>query len=175
MIEALGLGAVHLSAGHLLLRLGAMVSIALGLAWLIRRLLTRARVVRHGEKIGAITVLLIAGFGIGLMDGMRGHILAEPELVLGYTLAAFGLNAALQIIGAALLWRRSRAQGLVVALVSGNRNMSLMTAAVIDAVGPEVLLYLICTQFPLFFMPMLMRLVFRRLVSQPPPQSISTA
>jgi hypothetical protein len=53
--------------------------------------------------------------------------------------------------------------------------MSLMTAAVIDAVGPEVLLYLICTQFPLFFMPMLMRLVFRRLVSQPPPQSISTA
>jgi BASS family bile acid:Na+ symporter len=152
-----------------------MVSVALGLSWLIRRGLGRARVVRHGEKIGAITVLLIAGFGIGLMDGMRGRILGEPELVLGYTLAAFGLNAALQVIGAALVWRRSRAQGLVVALVSGNRNMSLMTAAVIDAVGPEVLLYLICTQFPLFFMPLLMRSVFRRLASPRPPQSISTA
>jgi bile acid:Na+ symporter, BASS family len=169
IIEALGLGAVHLSPGDLLLRLAAMVGSALGLAWLISRAMGRARVVRHGNVLGAITVLLIAGFGIGLMDGMRGRILAEPELVLGYTLAAFGLNGALQIIGALLLWRRSRAQGLVVALVSGNRNMSLMTAAVIDAIGPNVLLYLICTQFPLFCMPLLMRPIFRRFAPGPPP------
>ncbi|MDA0704277.1 MAG: hypothetical protein O3A96_13755 [Proteobacteria bacterium] len=45
----------------------------------------------------------------------------------------------------------------------------------IDAIGPEVLLYLICTQFPLFFMPMLMRSVFRRIATGQPPQSISTA
>ena len=169
VIEALGLGAVHLSPGSLLLRLAAMVSIALGLAWIIRRAMGRERVVRHGAKLGAITILLIAGFGIGLMDGMRDRILDDPALVLGYTLAAFAVNAGLQIVGAALVWRRDRAQGLVLALVSGNRNMSLMTAAVIDAIGPDVLLYLICTQFPLFGMPLLMRPVFRRFAPRAAP------
>ena len=132
-------------------------------AWVVKRALGTVRIERHGTSINALVVLLISAFGIGLMDGVMGHLMAEPGLVVGYVAAAFALNIGLQIAGALPLWRRERGEALVLALVSGTRNMSMMTAAVIDVAGPDVVLFLVCTQFPLYYMPLFMRPVFLRL------------
>ncbi len=163
ILAGLGLDAVRVDEGTLLLRLLAIVVVAIGGAWAVKRALGPVRIERHGTALGALVVLLIAAFGIGLMDGVMGHLMAEPGLVVGYIAAAFALNIGLQVVGALHLWRRERGEALVLALVSGNRNMSMMTAAVIDVAGPDVVLFLVCTQFPLYYMPLLMRPVFLRL------------
>ena len=163
VLAGLGLDAVRVDEGSLLLRLLAIVAVALAGAWAVKRVMGAQRIARQGTVLGALVVLLISAFGIGLMDGVMGHLMVEPGLVAGYVAAAFAINIGLQAAGALPLWRRDRGQALVMALVSGNRNMSMMTAAVIDVAGPDVVLFLVCTQFPLYYMPLVMRPVFRRL------------
>ena len=147
-------------APSLLLRLLAIVAVILGGAWLGRRVLGQARIERYGDHIDALVVVTIAAFGIGLMDGVRAVLIEQPGYALLAILLAFALNIILQAAAVGLFWRWGRGVSATTALVSGNRNMAIVLAAVADVASPDVILYIVVAQFPIFSLPLLMRPAF---------------
>lgn len=147
-------------APSLLLRLLAIVAVILGGAWLGRRALGQARIDRYGGHIDALVVVTIAAFGIGLMDGVRAVLIDQPGYALLAILLAFVLNVLLQAAAVGLFWRWGRTVSATAALVSGNRNMAIVLAAVADVASPDVILYIVVAQFPIFSLPLLMRPAF---------------
>ena len=159
----LDLGSIELPAEALLLRLLLVVAIVLGGAWLLKRLAGRERIERHGVLLEGATVFFIAGFGAGLMAGVKAMLMADPAKALLFIVLAFVLHIALSVSGALLLWWRDRRQALVMALLSGFRNMMMIYVVIVDVAHPDVILFVICAQFPMFLMPLAIRPLFRRL------------
>ncbi len=147
----------------LLLRLLAIVVLILGGAWLGKRLLGQDRIERYGDRVDAAVVVCIAAFGIGLMHGVRAVLVEQPVYAIAAIAAAFALNIVLQSAGVLLFWRWGRRTGATTALVSGNRNLAIVLAAIADVAPPDVILYIVCAQFPIFSLPLLMRPAFARL------------
>ena len=88
--------------------------------------------------------------------------------------AAFTVNLALQAIGAAVFWRAGRAQALTVGLLSGNRNLALLLAVLVDRAEFDVLLFFAVGQFPIFVLPAVLAPVYRR-IAQGAPLDASAA
>ncbi|MCP5149286.1 MAG: hypothetical protein H6983_12375 [Ectothiorhodospiraceae bacterium] len=155
---------VDISAADLAGRLAVMVGCAFGGAWLMRKVMGTARIEHHAHYVDGLMLVLLCSFGIGVMDGIRDLVVSDPAAVASAALAAFGLSIALQAATIALGWRLGARTTLTAAMLMGLRNGILVLGAVGDAAGPEVKLFLIAFQFPLYILPALMRVVFGRLM-----------
>jgi BASS family bile acid:Na+ symporter len=116
-----------------------------------------------GTPLDGLTVILVTVLGIGLMDGVGPLVADDPGLGLTMAIAAFAVNAGGQVIALAVFARVDGAARGSVLVVTGNRNMALVLAAVIDVVTVELRLQVIFAQVPIYLMPLLMRPVYRRL------------
>ena len=163
MLGILGVGAVGLSASNLLVRLLVVVLIAFGGAYLIRRTAGQARIRQHEGLIQGGVVLAIFTFGIGMMDGFQERLIHEPEKTLLFIALAFAVNAGLQLLAGLSVWLLDRRLALVAAMLSGNRNMAMMLAVILGVAHPDVVLFVICTQLPMFILPLFTRPLFRKL------------
>lgn len=162
---ALGLLGVDLaiSAGGLMGRLALIVGLPLLLAAALRRLAGPGRLADWAGAVDGAVVLLLVGYGIGVMDGMQARLLADPLWVAGGLALAFlgnfGLNAATALAFAPA----GRRVALAAGLLSGNRNMALYLAVLPAATDARILLFFALCQFPLFLSPFLLRPVYDRL------------
>ncbi len=69
------------------------------------------------------------------MDGVTRRLAGErPDIALAWLAAAWLANPLLQVLGAAVFWRLGRQRALTVGLMTGNRNMGLLLAALPSAV-----------------------------------------
>jgi BASS family bile acid:Na+ symporter len=162
---ALGLLGIDLaiSLGGLMLRLALIVGLPLALALLIRRLVAPARLEAAGGMVDGAVVLLLVGYGIGVMDGMQAKLLAEPAWVAGGLALAVAANLGLNALTALAFAPAGRRIALAAGLLSGNRNMALYLAVLPAATEPRILLFFALCQFPLFLGPFLLRPVYDRL------------
>ncbi len=162
---ALGLMNIDLalSLGGLMGRLALLVGLPMALSLVLRRIVRPDRLLREARAIDGAVVLLVAGYGVGVMDGVLGMALAQPAHVLGGVALAFagclGLNAATALVFTAAGPRFALAAGLL----SGNRNMALYLAVLPRETDPAVLLFLTLCQFPLFLSPFLLGPIYARL------------
>jgi hypothetical protein len=159
----LGLGAIKLPAMELLLRLAIVVSIVLGGAWVIKRLAGPERIERHGLLLEGGTVLFIAAFGAGMMAGILPILVEQPKKAALFVILAFVVHIAMQLLGAAILWWRDREHALASALLAGFRNMMMIYVVIADVAHEDVVLFVICAQFPMFLLPLVLRPLFRYL------------
>ena len=60
----------------------------------------------------------------------------------------------------AIFWLMGKEEAFAVGLLSSVKNMAIMVAAVIDVVEPMIALVVICAQLPIFFSPLVMRMIF---------------
>ncbi len=155
-----------LGVGPLAWRLALMVGISFGGALLIRRLVPTISQGRHTHHIDAATAIFMTTFGIGVMDGILAVILETPMKALVYVFAAILFNAGMQIVAAALAWRLGAKLAFTVGLVAGCRNVMLVIGAVSSSASPDVMLFLVVSQVPLYVFPALQRLIFRRILNQ---------
>ena len=162
---ALGLMNIDLalSLGGLMGRLALLVGLPMALSLMLRRIIPPPALAREARAIDGVVVLLVAGYGVGVMDGVLPMMLAEPMHVLSGVAMAFagclGLNAATALVFSAAGQRFSLAAGLL----SGNRNMALYLAVLPLETDPAILLFLTLCQFPLFLSPFLLGPLYRRL------------
>lgn len=160
--------------GELMLRLAILIGGSFSVAWLLRATIGVARIREHGRAVGGVGVAMLVVFGIGVMDGILGLLLAEPGRVLMFVAAVFIANFGLQALTALIFWTASDAwrmtgrEGLTTALTAGNRNMATLVAALGMSGSPDLYLYLACNQFPLYLMPSLGNAIYSRLLRLKP-------
>ena len=163
LIEVLGLN-VALTLETLTWRLALMVGLSFSGAWVIRRFKPVFSQASHAHYIDAAMALFMTTFGIGVMDGVVDVIVAEPRKVFSFALIAVAMNAVLQLFGAALTWHLGRKIALTSGLLVGCRNVMLVTGAVAATAPPDLMLFLVVSQLPLYVFPALQRPLCRRLL-----------
>jgi len=162
---ALGLMNIDLalSLGGLMTRLALLVGLPMALSLALRRIIPAPALAREARAVDGMVVLLVAAYGVGVMDGVLALFLVAPMHVLSGVALAFGgclgLNLATALAFSAAGPRLSLAAGLL----SGNRNMALYLAVLPKETAPDILLFLTLCQFPLFLSPFLLGPVYRRL------------
>jgi len=144
-------------------RLAVLIGGPFLVAWGLRRLIGPARIAAAGTHLDGITVVVLIVFAVAIMDGVTAATLARPGFVFAYLAAAFLANLALQALGAgAFLWM-GRARALTVGLMSGNRNMAILLAALAGTADFDVALFFAVGQIPIYLLPIVLAPVYRRL------------
>ncbi len=163
---------LDISAAQLMQRLAVFVGGAFAAALVIRWLAGTERLTRLGGPISGIAVLMLIVFGVGVVDGVTETLLRQPGRVLLFALCAFIANFGLQAIGGLLFLglvrpgTLDRRQALTAALATGNRNLAVLVAVLGDNADSDLLLFLAVNQFPMYFVPVLLGPVYRRLLAR---------
>jgi BASS family bile acid:Na+ symporter len=137
-----------------MLRLAAITGGSLLAAIAIRAAVARAALERRGDLLDGIAVVGLLVFAVAIMDGVGRAALERPGYVAATLVAAFAANIGMQLAGFAVFAWMARRQALAVALLSGNRNMGLLLAALGAAADFDVVLYLALGQIPVFLTPL---------------------
>jgi BASS family bile acid:Na+ symporter len=165
----LGLLGVHLELGiaALMLRLVLFIGGAAALAALARRLLGATRIVRLRDELGGVNVVLLVLFAIGIMDGVGEIALRRPRELVLYAACALGAALLQQLLGTLAFLYQGRSEAFTVGLVCGNRNMASVWASLGALTPPELTLFVVAVQLPIYILPAVLRPLYRRLLAQP--------
>jgi bile acid:Na+ symporter, BASS family len=141
-------------------RIAAFIGAALAVAWALRALAGRIALEKRASEINGAIIILLVLFGISLMAGVGHRIITDPGHVLEFVIAAFMANLASQIASGLLFaWAGSR-RGATAALLSGNRNMSILCANLGAASTPDILLFFATSHIPIYVLPWMLRKVY---------------
>ncbi|MGH7005679.1 MAG: hypothetical protein ACREIP_17180, partial [Alphaproteobacteria bacterium] len=135
-------------------RLAAITGGSLLLALAIRAFVAHAAIDRRKQMLDGVAVAGLLIFALAIMDGVGAAALARPGYFAATLAAAFAANIGLQLAGFLAFAWLGRRPALVAALVSGNRNMGLLLAALGPAADFDVVLYLALGQIPVFLTPL---------------------
>jgi predicted Na+-dependent transporter len=154
----LGIGVVPLMV-HLVIFVGGA---ALAAA-LVYRLVGVEALRRRAIELSGLNVLFLILFAVSIMDGMQAMLLASPARVLLYVAVAMAASVLLQGLSfLAFCWMDRRA-ALTVGLFGGNRNMALTWANLGPVTSPELALFFVTVQAPIYLLPALLQPLYRRL------------
>lgn len=175
MMEAIAGVRLEADVAALLLRLAIIVGGATLLAVGIRMLVPKARIDAHASTLDGIATLLMVVFAFAVMGAVGEAIASGAWALLAGTLAAvlaanFGIQALVAGILSAVAERRrggaalDRRRSLAIGLMAGNRNVALMVAALSPEQREALLLFLAVFQFPIYFTPLVVTPVYRRVL-----------
>lgn len=164
----LGLLGVSLKIGiaELMLRLVLFIGGALLLATTVRRLIGAVRIARLANEINGFNVLLLVIFAIAIMDGVREIAATRPGELLLYCATAFAASLAQQLLGTVVFLRFGRVPAMTVGMVCGNRNIASVWASLGAFATPELTLFLVTLQLPIYILPAVLRPLYRRFGSK---------
>ncbi len=155
---------LQIDLGEFILRLALLGGGGLAAGAGIRRVLGAARLQAFAPQLKGIPVFVLIVFAIAIMDGVTETWLARPDFVILTLAASFAANIALQLSGGLLFLWLGRRRALSAALVSGNRNMALLLAALSGAAEFDVALYFAIGQIPMYMLPAMLAPLYRRLL-----------
>lgn len=141
-------------------RIAAFIGTALVVAWAVRGLAGRVALEKREDEINGAIILLLVLFGISLMAGVGHRIVTDSWHVIKFVIAAFIANIATQIASSLLfVWTGSRCNATA-ALLSGNRNMSVLCAHLGTASTPDIMLFFATSHIPIYVLPWILRKVY---------------
>jgi BASS family bile acid:Na+ symporter len=155
--------AVTFSPVALGLRLALMLAGAACVALAVRALAGRQWVERQTERIDGLNVVVLFLFAVGLMGDVAATTMADPLYVLGLLTLSAAVTFGLSAISALLFLRGGTRSALPLAHAAGSRNTGLMLAATAGLVPDLVWLYVALIQIPIYVLPLIARLLLRRL------------
>jgi BASS family bile acid:Na+ symporter len=167
----LGLLGVSLDIGvaALMGRLVLFIGGAVAVAAIARRFIGTARIGCITDEINGFNVVLLVLFGIAIMDGIREVAAARPAELALYAAAAFAVALVQQLLGTLVFLWCGRVPALTVGMVCGNRNMASVWASLGALAPPELTLFLVVLQLPIYLLPVMLRPLYRRVgaIGQP--------
>lgn len=128
-----------------------------GLRWLIGG----ARVDANADAADGTLVILMLLFAVTIMGGLHDALDHDPGRIPLYLGTAVVASAATQIISAGVFWRVDRPVGGAIALASGGRNSALLLPVASGVFADDLWLYLAVIQFPIYFLPMISKPLYR--------------
>jgi BASS family bile acid:Na+ symporter len=145
-----------------LLRLLLLIGGAALVATLVRRRLGEARLRRRAPVVDGIAVLAMLLFGLAVMDGVTMAALTRPGFTLTALAVVFALAVGLNVAGTLLFAPFGRRLAMTVGLMSGFKNFGVVVAAMGAAADDLTVVFLGLVQFPIYLMPVALRMVARR-------------
>lgn len=138
-------------------RTAAFIGGALAVAWVARRLSGPATLEKRANELNGAIIILLVLFGMSLMGGVSDRLISDPGRIIEYVAAAFVANLVAQIMSSILFawdgsWRSATA-----ALLSGNRNMSVLCANLGGATTPDIMLFFAASHVPIYLLPWILR------------------
>jgi hypothetical protein len=165
---ALGLLGVALPLGiaALMLRLSLFIGGALAVAALLRRLAGARQIDKFSREINGLNVLILMIFAVGIMDGVRDIAADRPSELLAYAIAAFAASLGQQFVGTIVFLWCGRIPAMTIGMSYGNRNLASVWASLGPFATPELTLFLITLQLPIYILPVVLQPLYRRLAAQ---------
>jgi hypothetical protein len=154
--------ALPLSPVVLGLRLFFILTGALAVAAILRRLAGPAAIARYKEPIDGFNVLILYVFVAAVMENVSAHFVAEPWRMIGLAALAFGTVLTVLALTAAIFAQAGPPRAFALGLMASQRNMGLMLAATARDLPELVWLYFAFCQFPIYLLPQLLKPVARR-------------
>ncbi len=155
---------LDLSVVQLFIDLVINFAAAIAIALVVRLAAGTPRLKRRTAELDGLMAILMVAFIVAVMSDV-GRELAEDWRRVGKFLVAvlaanFGLQTLIAVIVMAIGGRprflADRRSGLTIALMSGNRNMALIIAALPASAAEPFLLFLALYQLPIYATPLLM-------------------
>lgn len=145
-------GQVVLSA----LRLTAVLAVAIGLAFAVRRALFPEPTAQVTQALDGLAALTLAVIVVGLMAAVGPALRTDPVTLLPWVALVFAVNIGQQVA--------ARLAGASVAgsVVAGNRNIALFLVALPADIIEPLLLFVGCYQIPMYLTPVLMKRFYAR-------------
>jgi BASS family bile acid:Na+ symporter len=164
---ALALLGLNLEIGMtaFMLRLAGLIGAAIAVTAVVRMLAGRDRLAAYAPQIDGLFVVFMLIFAVGVMDGVTATALARPGMVALWLAAAFVANPALQAVGGLAFARGGAKAALTVGLLSGNRNMAILLAALPPDSDYGVILFFALGQIPMFMLPAILAPAYRRFLA----------
>jgi BASS family bile acid:Na+ symporter len=151
------------------LTLGAQLGGLLGgsalIAFLIRSLVSYRTIQRRADELDGFNILILFVFAAALMSDVVRQAFAEPLTLAALTALGFATSFGLVLFTALVFRRAGREQAFAIGVLTSQRNLGLMLAATGGAVPPLVWLYIAVSQFPIYFGPLMLTPLARRVQS----------
>lgn len=144
-------------------RVSLLVALPFVLAGVLRRWLGPVRLARNQTRLEGLNVLLLLVFAFAVMDGIGPRLLNQPGYIGGLLVIACLVTVALHLLGWLAFRRFGPSVALSAAVCSGNRNMGLILAVTAGSAGPLFSHYVAVAQIPMYFAPLVIGLLARRL------------
>jgi hypothetical protein len=154
--------ALPLSPAALGLRLFLILTGAVVVAAILRRLAGPAVIKRYKEPIDGFNVLTLFVFVGAVMENVSAHIIAEPRRMIALAGLAFATVIAVLALTTAVFARTGAARAFALGFLASQRNMGLMLAATARDLPDLVWLYFAFCQFPIYLLPQLLKPLARR-------------
>ena len=155
--------ALNVDLAAFFMRVCLMVLAPFAIAGALRWQLGEPLLRRHDPLIGALNVLLLMIFAIAVMDGVTARLLAEPSFIGLLLMLACIIALLLHALGYWMFAGQGRPFAINASVCSGNRNMGLMLAVTAGSAGEAFSLYVGVAQIPMYFAPLILAFVLRRL------------
>jgi len=138
-------------------RTAAFIGAALAMAWAVRRLAGQIALEKRASELNGAIIILLVLFGISLMGGVSDRLMSDPGHIIKYVAAAFMANLAAQITSSILFARAGSWRSATAALLTGNRNMSVLCANLGAASTPDIMLFFAASHVPIYLLPWMLR------------------
>jgi BASS family bile acid:Na+ symporter len=138
-------------------RTAVFIGAALAVAWAVRRLAGQAALETRADELNGAIIILLVLFGISLMGGVSYRLMNEPGHIIEYVAAAFVANLVAQIASSILFAWAGSWRSATAALLTGNRNMSVLCANLGAASTPDIMLFFATSHVPIYLLPWILR------------------
>ncbi len=151
--------------------MGRMVTLVMSAAVaaaVVRKLAGGARVESAAYVFDGISVILLIGFAVGIMDGVTARLIGDPGYIAFVAALSFAVYVGMMIVSYVVFVvavpGAGRRAALSAGFISGTRNLAIILAVLPASVDPDLPLFFAVGQFPIYIMPIILKPVFRRLL-----------
>jgi len=149
-------------------RMAALVVSAAVMAAITRRVFGETRVARAAPLMDGLSVVLLIGFAVGIMDGLTARLIGDPVDIAIVTALSFAVYIGMMVLGFGIFMiivpGVGRREALSAGFITGTRNLAIILAVLPASVDPDLPLFFAVGQFPIYIMPIILKPVFRRLL-----------
>jgi len=149
-------------------RMVALVLSAAVMAAITRKFLGERRVARAAPVLDGLSVVLLIGFAVGIMDGLTARLIGDPVDIALVTALSFAVYIGMMVLSFGIFMVAvpgvGRRDALSAGFISGTRNLAIILAVLPASVDSDLPLFFAVGQFPIYIMPIILKPVFRRLL-----------
>ena len=156
---------IGLTTRELMWRLGVLIGSAMALAVVVQRFLGSARLAAATASLDSCKLIVLLAMAVALMDGIGALIIDRPVYVLLVVALSFVANAGMQIFAVVPFLAMGKRPALTVAFSAGNRNMAIILAVIPAGIMPDLELYLVLAQVPMYVLPSLLVPLYKRVLA----------
>tara|TARA_Y100001960_G_scaffold329423_1_gene420695 strand:- start:422 stop:1354 length:933 start_codon:yes stop_codon:yes gene_type:complete len=144
---------IGLTAWELMWRLSILIGSATLLAVVVQKVVGSVRLAAATSLIDFGKLIVLLAMAVALMDGIGALLVDRPIYILLIIALSFAANAGMQLFAVVPFLTIGKRRACTIAFSAGNRNMAIILAVIPVGFMPNLELYLVLAQVPMYVLP----------------------